>query len=236
MYSDGNRDEVTNLNKFLSEVIEQRIARTCEALKKNNMVAYVVNTPAEAREQVKTLLNDGDVIGVGGSATLDECDILSLLREERYDFIDRYKPGLSREEMQKLYISALGSDVFITSSNAVTEDGCLYNVDGNGNRVAAIAYGPKSVIVVVGYNKIVKTLDDAVKRVKTFASPANNKRLSCQSYCRETGECLAVAQGSSVMTDGCSAEGRICCQYLVSAQQRIKDRIKVIIVKEELGF
>ncbi len=227
---------VKEMNTFLHEVFEQCIERTAEALRKNCMEAYVVPDKAAAYEQVKALLSPGNSIGVGGSATLDECGILDLIRSPEYAFIDRYEKGISGDEVRRRHVAALDADAYITSSNAVTEDGCLYNVDGNGNRVAAIAFGPKSVIVVVGYNKIVKTLDDAVKRVKSIASPANNKRLSCQSYCRETGECLALAKGSDVMTDGCSADGRICCQYLISAKQRNKNRIKVIIVKEELGF
>ncbi len=224
------------MNTYLNEVISQRIERTCDALRKNNMIPYIAENATEAKKVVESLLKKGDMIGVGGSETLNQCDILELIRRPEYKFIDRYEKGISGEEVRARHIAALGADVYITSSNAVTEDGVLYNVDGNGNRVAAIAYGPDSVIVVVGYNKIVKSLDDAVKRVKAVASPANNKRLSCQSYCKDAGECLALAKGSNVMSDGCSAVGRICCDYLVSAYQRNKDRIKVIIVKEKLGF
>ncbi len=224
------------MNKFLDETITQRLERTAKSLRKNNMQAFVVNTASEARAKTAELLHKGDTIGVGGSATLDECGILELIRRPEYKFIDRYESGLSREEARARQVMALSADAFITSSNAITEDGVLYNVDGNGNRVSAIAFGPSSVIVIAGYNKIVKSLDDAVKRVKSIAAPANTKRLSCQTYCQETGECLALAKCLDTMTSGCSSDARICCQYLVSAKQRNKDRIKVILVKEELGF
>ena len=115
----------------------------------------------------------------------------------------------------------------------MTLAGELYNVDGNCNRITAIAYGPKKVILVVGINKIVPDLDAAIRRVKTIAAPLNTKRLGCNTYCHETGVCMGL-EGS--MTDGCSGPGRICCNYLISAQQRHPDRIHVILVGEPLGF
>lgn len=224
------------MNEFLMNVIEQRLARTADALRKNNMDAYIAENADEAKETVRSLLHDGDSIGLGGSVTLSQCGILDLVREPRYRLIDRYETGLSREENRARLVASLSADVFISGTNALTEDGVLYNVDGNGNRVAAIAFGPASVIIVAGYNKIVPTLGDAIERVKTVAAPANCKRLSCKSVCAVTGVCQSVADGSAVMCDGCSAEGRICCDYLVSAYQRTKGRIKVVLVKEELGF
>ena len=224
------------MNDFFCEVISERIERTAKALEKNNFQVFTVDTAAEAKKTVQELLKDGNTIGVGGSETLNECDILSLVREDRYAFIDRYEAGLTKSEIAKRHVASLGADVYITSSNAITENGELYNVDGNGNRIAAIAFGPKSVIVIAGYNKIVKDLDDAIRRVKSCAAPANTKRLSMPTYCQKEGQCLALAQDKCSMTDGCASEGRICCDYLVSAYQRRKDRIKVILVKEILGF
>ena len=122
------------------------------------------------------------------------------------------------------------------SSNAVTESGVLYNVDGNGNRVAALTFGPKSVIVVMGYNKIVKDLDEAVRRVKTVSAPANAVRLNCETYCRHTGVCVSLSKEHPEMADGCRNSDRVCATYVVSGQQRVKDRIKVILVGEELGY
>ena len=224
------------MNNNVKHVIEKRIERASAALRENNMEAYVAESREDVAQIVTSLLKEGDSIGVGGSETLNECGILDLIRSEKYNFINRYAPGLSRDEVHKLHIQAIGADVYISGTNAITEDGVLYNVDGNANRIAAIAFGPKSVIIVVGYNKIVKDLDEAIKRVKSIAAPANTKRLSCPSYCEKAGQCLSLAEGSDVMTDGCRGDGRICCDYLISARQRIKGRIKVILVKEVLGF
>ena len=224
------------MNSNTEYVISKRIERTAAALKANNMDVYVAESREDVAPIVESLLADGDVIGVGGSETLNECGILDLVRSEKYNFINRYAPGLTSDEMHKLHVQAIGADAYISGTNAITEDGVLYNVDGNANRIAAIAFGPKSVIIIAGYNKIVRTLDDAVKRVKSIAAPANTKRLSCPSYCEQAGQCLSLADGSDVMTDGCHGDGRICCDYLISARQRIKGRIKVILVKEELGF
>lgn len=224
------------MNQNVLKVISQKLERTARALNANCMDAYIVEDKAQALEKVLELIPCGAVIGVGGSETLNECGVIDAIRSDKYRFIDRFAPSLSREQTKKLFVEALGADVFISGTNAITEDGVLYNVDGNGNRIAGIAYGPESVIIVAGYNKIVKTLDDAQKRVKSMAAPANTKRLGCASYCEKEGQCLSLANGSDVMTDGCNGDGRICCHYLISARQRIKGRIKVILVKQELGF
>ena len=224
------------MNEFMSEVVRAKLARTAKALESNNFEVYTVNDRAGARERVKALLKEGDVIAVGGSETLDECDILSLIRQDKYSFIDRYEEGITKSEIARRHVQSFGADVYISSSNAVTENGELYNVDGNGNRIAAIAFGPKNVIIIVGYNKIVKNLSEAVKRVKSCAAPANCKRLSMSTYCSQAGECKSLAQGKSGVTDGCDSDGRICCDYLISSYQRRKGRIKVILVKESLGF
>ena len=226
------------MNEYLKQVNDQLIERTAAALEKNNMKVYRASTASEAREIVKSLLKRGNSIGVGGSVTLDQCDILSLVRSDDYKFIDRYEAGLSREQVKKRHIESLGADVYITGTNAITEDGLLYNVDGNANRVAAIAFGPESVIVIAGVNKIVKTLEDAVIRVKSIAAPANCKRLSCDTYCNEKGMCVSLSNPSTAGKPGagCSSPSRICCDYLISGQQRVKDRIKVIIVDQHLGF
>lgn len=224
------------MNEFTKEVTRNRLKRTADALTANNFEVYLVKDRAEAGRKVRELLKEGDVIGVGGSETLNECGVLDIVREEKYRFIDRYEKGLSADEVRARHVASLGADVYISGTNAITENGVLYNVDGNGNRIAAIAFGPKSVIIVSGANKIVKTLDDAVKRVKMYAAPANTKRLGIASYCQACGECRSLSQGNGEMTDGCSGASRICCDYLISAYQRQKNRIKVILVEENLGF
>lgn len=215
-------------------IIEKRINKTGENLKKNNMAFYYAPTKADVKGIVDSLLNEGDVITHGGSVSMAECGIRELIQSPKYSYLDR--STVPPEEVPELYRKAFFADVYISSANAITEDGVLYNVDGNSNRIAAIAYGPKSVIIIAGYNKIVRDLEQAEIRVKTEAAPPNCVRLNCQTPCAETGECISLKTADRQMSDGCKSDGRICCNYLISAQQRHKDRIKVIIVGEELGF
>ena len=215
-------------------VIEKRIRKTGENLVKNNMEFYYAETKEDVKSIVESLLKKGDVITNGGTVSMSECGIADLLRSPDYMYLDR--TGKSREEVEEIYIKAYSADVYISSSNAITEDGVLYNVDGNSNRVSAIAYGPKSVVIIAGYNKIVKNLDEAVMRVKRESAPPNCIRLDCPTPCKETGECISLLRTGSQITDGCSGDGRICCNYLISAKQRQKNRIKVILVGEELGY
>ena len=224
------------MNQFVNDVTHNRLNRTKAALEANNFEVYLVADRHQAAEQVKALIPEGSSIGVGGSETLNECGILDIVRDPKYNFIDRYEKGLSPDEMRARHVAAIGADVYISGSNAITENGELYNVDGNGNRSAAIAFGPKSVIILAGCNKIVKNLDDAIKRVKMYAAPANTKRLGIPSYCQSFGECKSLTKDGSCMTDGCMGAGRICCDYLISAYQRQKGRIKVILIEESLGF
>lgn len=216
--------------------MEERIARTMEALRANRMEAYYVETKEEAAGQAAALLREGDVIAAGGSMTLGETGIREMLRRGPYRFLDRDRAGLSREQVEEIYRESFRADAYLSSVNAVTERGELYNVDGNSNRVAAILYGPKSVIVVAGCNKIVPDLAAAVHRVKTQAAPKNCARLSCATFCREAGECVSLRQDSPEMPEGCRSEARICCNYVVSAYQRQQGRIKVILVGEPLGY
>lgn len=205
-------------------------------LEKNNIKGYFAKDKAEALELVKTLLKDGDTIGVGGSMSLFECGVIDHLRCGRYNFLDRYAEGLSRDDINDIYRKSFSADAYLCSSNAITENGDLYNVDGNSNRVAAILHGPTSVIMIVGKNKIVKNIDEAVKRVKTIAAPKNCERLNLNTYCRLKGSCVSLANGDAEMCDGCKGDTRICCNYVVSSYQRTKDRIKVILVDEEIGY
>ena len=212
------------------------INKVAENLKRNNMVPYIVNKKEDILPLLKTLLPSGASVGVGGSVTLDEIGVIPFLREGEYSFFDRYAEGLTRPEAVEIMRKALLADTFITSSNAVTEKGELYNVDGNGNRVAALCFGPKSVIVIVGANKIVKDLKAAEERVKTIAAPKNCIRLGIDSPCSKCGECVSMKAENREMCDGCMLESRICSTYVLSGYQRIKDRITVIICKENMGY
>ncbi len=204
--------------------------RTAKALRENNMAAFVCNSKEDALKQVEALLTDGAKIGTGGSVSLAECGVTELLKSGRYNFIDR--TTYPADKMSECYADMYTADFYLCSSNAVTENGELYNVDGNSNRISAICFGPKKVIMVVGANKVVANLDEAVNRVKRVAAPANCIRLGCNTYCKETGVCLGVDKD---MTDGCKGD-TICCNYLISSKQRHKDRINVILVAESLGY
>ncbi|MBP5432800.1 lactate utilization protein [Ruminococcus sp.] len=215
-------------------IIEKRINKVGENLKKNNMEFYYAETKKDVCSIVRTLIKEGDVITNGGTVTMKECGLSELLSSPEYTYLDR--SNMTPDEVAELYIKAFSTDVYISSSNAITEDGVLYNVDGNSNRIAAIAFGPKSVIIIAGYNKIVKDLKEAEIRVKREAAPPNCVRLDCATYCKEKGECVSLSKADSQIYDGCAGDERICCNYLISAHQRHKGRIKVIIVGEELGY
>ena len=208
-------------------VKQARVERTLKALAKNRIPAVFVPTCQEAVQAVKELLSPGDVVSCGGSMTLEECGVRDLLKSGEYEFL-----GGGAMDPQEAYRRTFSADVFLMSANAITEDGELYNVDGNGNRVAALIYGPKRVIVVAGVNKLVRDLDEAISRVKCMAAPANGVRLQTHTPCSRMGRCSG-ADGR--MTAGCASERRMCCQYVVTGYQR-EDRIRVVLVVEELGY
>lgn len=217
-------------------VIKKRVIRTMTALEKNNIKAFYVENKEDVNALIKSLLNDGDIISFGGSETLKDCDVFSLIKNGSYKVLDRSKDGLTQEDIQKIYRDTFSADVYFSGANAITENGYIYNVDGNGNRVAAITFGPKSVILVAGYNKIVPNLKAAERRIKDVAAPANCLRLNCETPCAKTGRCISLCKDISEMADGCDSERRICASYSVLGRQRVKDRIKVILVGEELGY
>ena len=216
--------------------MNEALANALVALKKNRFDVYFAENKEEAREIALELLPEGASCAVGGSATLEQLGLLADLRSGKYRFIDRYDFASQEEREEKLRLG-LTADVFLMSSNAVTADGLLYNVDGRGNRIAALGHGPKSVIVIAGRNKIVPTLADAVLRVKTVAAPLNAKRLNCGTYCQEKGHCLSVDQGCAEnMAAGCASRRRICSKFSIEGMQFIPNRIKVILVDDDLGF
>ena len=175
------------MEKNLKWVKEQKILRTIESLNKNNMNGYLVNTKEELIEKIKDLVKENSTVSCGGSMSLIETGVIDHLRSGRYKFLDRYEEGLSREQITKLFKESFFADAYFASSNAVTEDGKLYNVDGNGNRVAAMLIGPEKVILVVGVNKIVRDKDEAIKRNKEISAPANAKRLDKITPCSKVG-------------------------------------------------
>ena len=220
-------------DKHEQQVQRLQAERVIEGLRRNNMQGYFVETAAEVPARVAELLHDGDTVAVGGSMTLERTGVLDLLRSGRYRFLDRYAPGLTGDEVRRIFVESFAADAYISSVNAVTLAGELYNVDGNGNRVAAICYGPRSVILVAGVNKIVRDIDEAAARVKRIAAPANAVRLHKDTPCAHTGSCAGL---HGDMPAGCRSADRICCHYVVSAYQREKDRIKVLLVGEPRGY
>ncbi len=208
------------------------INKVIENLKKNYFDAYYVPKKEDVLSLMKELVPQESVVSFGGSVTLNECGVLDYLRNGNYELLDRNKPGLTREEIEEIYRKAFLADFYLTGTNAITEDGRLYNVDGNGNRVAAMIFGPKNVIVIAGINKIVKDIESAELRVKNIAAPKNCERLSMDTYCNKVGNCVKNECGFL----GCDSDSRICCDYVIMGRQRKKDRVKVIIVGEELGY
>lgn len=213
--------------------MNEKIEKVLANLEKNNMQGIYVDKISDVVPKIKELISPGETVAVGGSMSLIDSGVLDLLRNGDYNFLDRYAAGLSTEDIRNLFIKSFSADTYFLSANAITENGELYNVDGNSNRVAALVFGPKSVIVVAGINKIVKDVDAAITRVKTITAPKNSARLNCDTYCSKTGKCIAADKADF---SGCPSDSRICCNYVVSSHQRIKNRIKVILVGEELGY
>ncbi|MEM1484023.1 lactate utilization protein [Oscillospiraceae bacterium PP1C4] len=206
----------------LSAIIEKRIKKTISNLQNNKMDAYHVKTSGEAIKLIDELCAEGETVTVGGSMTLFETGIIDHLASGKYKYLDRYAKGT---DAKAIFRQAFSCDTYFTSSNAITESGELYNVDGVGNRIAAMIFGPKSVIVVAGYNKIVSDLEEARNRVREVAAPANAVRLGNKVPCKVLGVC-----------HDCQSDERMCCSYSVIGHQKEKGRIKVIIVEEQLGY
>lgn len=210
------------MDKNLEKAVEMRINRTVEALRKNKMEAHYIPDTAALLEKLGELMPEGASCSSGGSMTLEETGVMTFLRGEKYNFLDRYAPGV---DVVKVFHEALMTDFYFMSSNAITEKGELFNIDGNGNRLAALIYGPKRVIVIAGANKIVKNLDEAHTRVKDIACPANGIRLNKQFPCSLTGVC-----------NDCKTPGRFCCHTVISHFQCIENRICVLILPQSYGY
>ena len=194
------------------------------ALRRRHFEAYYCETVQEAREKALSLIPEGDTVAWGGSETLNETGIMAELRSGRYRTIDRDRARDAQERTQLMRESLL-ADTYITSSNALSEDGQLVNVDGNGNRVAAMIYGPSNVILVIGINKVVKSLEDAWSRARNTAAPINAQRFGLKTPCSGTGSCA-----------DCTAADCICAYISTIRISRPAGRIKVVLVGEKLGF
>lgn len=206
-------------------VTQRHIERTLENLKKNRMNGHYAETREELMEILNTLCERKSTVSVGGSMTLFETGIIDWLRKEDFEFYDRYAEGLDKADITEIYRKSFGANYYFTSTNALTEAGELVNIDGTGNRVASMIYGPDKVIVIAGINKLVKDETAAWERLRNFAAPANNVRLNRKTPCATTGQC-----------SNCQSPDRICASYVTIRRQMNPDRIHVILVNETLGY
>lgn len=209
---------------FLKKRFDKAGPLVAEAMKKRGFDAYYVSTAEEAKAKALELIPEGAVVSWGGSVTVDQLGLKAELGSKNCSVIDR-DTAKSPEERMELMRQALTCDTFLMSSNAVTEDGQLVNIDGNANRVSAIAQGPKKVLFIVGMNKVCSDLDGAMKRARNVAAPINAQRFGLNTPCSRTGACM-----------DCKSPDTICCQFLITRFSRHKGRIHVILVNDNLGF
>ena len=205
--------------------MDETIQAVIDGLKKHNMAGYFVENQSELTKLLQSLIPEGSMIGSGDSVTLEQTGVFDLLRNGDYMFHDKFKPDLSSEEKRTLYLKNFSADTFITGSSAVTMDGKIFNIDGNGSRVAPMLYGPTQVIIVIGINKIVRDLPEAIERTRQIAAPLDAKRLNKDTPCVKLGRCI-----------DCNHKQRICNDFVLITGQFAVDRIKVIIVNETLGY
>ena len=212
------------MNEATRKYYEKRGTLLVKNLQKRHFDAYYCADREEALAKALELIPKGVSVGWGGAQSAEDIGLLNAVRTGDYNAIDR-DTARSPEERVKIMKQALLSDVFIVGANALSLDGQMVSIDGNGNRVAAIVYGPESVIVIAGMNKVVATLEDAVRRARTVAAPMNKQRFALETPCEITGACA-----------DCKSEGCICNQILITRNSKPAGRIKVILVGEELGF
>ena len=199
----------------------EKLARTViKGLQSRNMSGYYAADKEDAVKQALELIGEGSTVTMGGCASAHEIGLIKALEEGNYHYIDRATLA-PRESL----MSAYDSDVFLSSANAMTSDGIMINIDGNSNRVSCIAQGPHKVVFIVGMNKVCSDLDEAMKRARNVAAPANAQRFDIKTPCKETGKCF-----------DCKSPDTICCQFLITRYSRHKDRIHVILVNDTLGF
>lgn len=193
-------------------------------LRSRHFEAYYCADRSSALEKALELIPKGASVGWGGAMSAEEIGLIDAVRSGEYHAIDRDK-GATPEERDQIMRQCLSAQVFLTGANALSLDGQMVNIDGNGNRMAAIVYGPESVIVVAGMNKVMDSLEDAVTRARTVAAPMNKQRFGAVTGCAETGVCV-----------NCKSEGCICNQILITRHCRPAGRIKFILVGEALGL
>ena len=201
-----------------NDLLSQKVIK---GLASRNMTGYYVKTKEEALQQALALIPEGSSVTMGGGMSVHEIGLVKALKEGNYNFIDRDE----MEDKRAAMLFAYDADVFLMSANAMTEDGILVNIDGNANRVSALAQGPRKVIVIAGMNKICDDVDGAMKRARNVAAPINAQRFGLNTPCAKTGSCM-----------NCKSPDTICCQFLITRYSKHPGRIHVILVDDNLGF
>lgn len=201
-----------------NQLLAQKIIKGLES---RNMSGYYATSKEEALQVALSLIPEGSKVARGGSMSVNEIGLAEALEQGNYQYCNRDKAT----DKRAAELFAYDSDVFIGSTNAITEDGVLVNIDGNSNRVSAIAYGPRKVVLIVGMNKVAPDIDGAMKRARNEAAPINAQRFGLQTPCSKTGACM-----------DCKSPDTICCQFLITRFSKHKDRIHVILVNDSLGF
>ena len=205
---------ITKRNDLLAQKIIKGLAS-------RNMTGYYAGSKEEALKTALSLIPEGSSVTMGGAMSAHEIGLVDALKNGNYNFIDRDKA----EDKRAAMLAAYDADVFISSANAMTDDGILVNIDGNANRVSAICQGPKKVVFIVGMNKVCDDLDGAMKRARSVAAPINAQRFGLNTPCSKTGRCM-----------DCKSPDTICCQFLITRFSRHAGRIHVILVNDTLGF
>ena len=201
-----------------NDLLSQKVIK---GLASRNMTGYYAKTKEEALQQALALIPEGSSVTMGGGMSVHEIGLVKALKEGNYNFIDRDE----MEDKRAAMLFAYDADVFLMSANAMTEDGILVNIDGNANRVSALAQGPRKVIVIAGMNKICDDVDGAMKRARNVAAPINAQRFGLNTPCAKTGSCM-----------NCKSPDTICCQFLITRYSQHPGRIHVILVDDFLGF
>lgn len=204
-------------NKLLAE-------KVIKGLESRNMSGYYAETKEEALQKALELIPEGSSIGWGGSASINEIGLRDAVINGNYTVYNR-DIAPTKEERKEIELKIFGADCFLCSTNAITEDGVLVNIDGNSNRVAAIAYGPSRVIMIVGMNKVAKDIDAALSRARNIAAPVNAQRFPLDIPCKKTGSCA-----------DCKSIDTICCEFLITRYSRHADRFHIILVNDTLGY
>ena len=209
------------MKEFIFKRNELLAQKVIKGLESRNMSGYYAADKEAALKQALELIPEGASVTMGGCMSAIEIGLVDALKEGDYNFIDRDEIPDPRESM----LAAYDADVFLASANAMTEDGMLVNIDGNSNRVSAIAQGPRKVVFIIGMNKVCDDLDGAMKRARNVAAPINAQRFGLSTPCSKTGAC-----------HDCKSPDTICCQFLITRFSRHEGRIHVILVNDTLGF